>query len=200
MATCSRCGKFAHYRARHTGDFFCPAHARLEVVGARDDRPAASSLALREAIPSDRDSIAGLAMLFWGESLVHCFDRTYDVVALPALVATDGEAIVGALTYALEGEVWVIVLLNILPEYQGRSAGRRMLDTVCFLARQAGCARVAVSTTNDDLPALALYQSYGFRLAELDAGREIEHHGYAEIGFGGIPVRDEIRLLYDLSD
>ena len=199
MPTCSHCSSHAQYRDRHSGDFLCPAHARLEVVAVRDDRPGASCATLREATLADKDSIAGLSELFWGETLVDCFDRTFDVSTLPAVVATDGELIVGALSYTLERQALIIVLLNVEPEYQGHGVARQMLDAACQLARQAGCAQVAVSTSNDDLPALALYQSYGFRLAELVAGREIEHHGYAEIGFGGIPVRDEVRLVYDLS-
>jgi GNAT superfamily N-acetyltransferase len=199
MPNCSKCSKHAHYRDRQTGAFFCPEHARLEVVGMRDECPGVDSVTLRNATPSDRDNIANLAYLFWEETLVDCFDRTYDVSKLPALVAADGRLIVGALVYSLEREALIIVLLNIEPEYQGRGVARQMLDAACQLARRAGCARVAVSTSNDDLPALALYQSSGFRLTELVAGREIEHHGYAEAGFGGIPVRDEIRLLRDLD-
>ena len=51
---------------------------------------------------------------------------------------------------ALEGQTLIIVLLNIMPEHQGRSVARRMLDIVCERARLAGCTQVAVSTTNTD--------------------------------------------------
>jgi len=60
-----------------------------------------------------------------------------------------------------------------------------------------------LSTTNDNLPALYFYQRQGFRISEVLPGeirralREIL--GVEEPdGFGGIPVRDEVRLEKDL--
>ncbi|MDY7041482.1 MAG: GNAT family N-acetyltransferase, partial [Chloroflexota bacterium] len=55
-------------------------------------------------------------------------------------------------------------------------------------------ARLVVSTTNDDLLALYLYQRFGFRITGVLPGGLVEHHGKEEPGFAGIPVRDEIRL------
>ncbi|NIV33275.1 MAG: GNAT family N-acetyltransferase, partial [Anaerolineae bacterium] len=60
-------------------------------------------------------------------------------------------------------------------------------------------ARILVATTNDDLPALALYQRYGFRIIEIVTGRVAADHGAELVGFAGIPVRDEVRLEYHLS-
>jgi ribosomal protein S18 acetylase RimI-like enzyme len=59
--------------------------------------------------------------------------------------------------------------------------------------------RITVVTSNDDLPALALYQRYGFRLTEVIPGRIAQDHGGEFSGFAGIPVRDEIRLEYRLE-
>jgi ribosomal protein S18 acetylase RimI-like enzyme len=73
------------------------------------------------------------------------------------------------------------------------------LDAVSTEAGRRDLARILVITTNDDLPALALYQRYGFRIIEILAGRVAADHGGAFAGFAGIPVRDEIRLEYQLS-
>jgi len=62
------------------------------------------------------------------------------------------------------------------------------------MAMKCALARLVVSTTNDDLLALYLYQRFGFRVTEVLPGRLVEHHGGEESGFAGIPVRDEIRL------
>ena len=105
-----------------------------------------------------------------------CFDRQYDVMACPAFVACDGDEVVGAAPFAVE-EAWnaiVLVMLNVLPDYQGRGGGRSLLDAVCEEAKERGLARVLVATTNDDLPALALYQRYGFRITEIVTGRVAE--------------------------
>jgi len=197
---CAFCGAPAQYRDRETGQHVCLEHARLAVVAAaqRDPGP---PLTTRRATPADYPRIEELALYFWDETVVDCFDRQYDVMACPAYLACDGDRVVGAAPFAVE-EAWdaiVLVMLNVLPGYQGRGGGWSLLDAVCEHARRRGLARILVVTTNDDLPALALYQRYGFRITGILAGRVAEDHGAALDGFAGIPVRDEIRLEYHLS-
>jgi ribosomal protein S18 acetylase RimI-like enzyme len=55
--------------------------------------------------------------------------------------------------------------------------------------------KLIVRTSNDNIPALGLYQKNGFTIIEVKLGAMIEHHGGEEIlGWEGIPVRDEIVL------
>ena len=84
--------------------------------------------------------------------------------------------------------------LSVLPDYQGFGAGRALIAAVEEAARTQGLARVIVATSNDDLPALYLYQRCGFRLTGVAVEHLVEHHGGEEPGFAGIPVRDEIQL------
>ena len=200
MRPCALCGANAQYCDRTTGEYVCPAHARLAVIAA--GRPGAGPPpAIRRALPADYARIEELALYFWDETLVDCFDRQYDVRACPALVACDGEDVVGAASFAVE-EAWnaiVLVMLNVLPGFQGRGGGRSLLDALREQAQERGLARLLVATTNDDLPALSLYQRYGFRLVEVVAGRVAEDHAPEVIaGFAGIPVRDEMRLELQL--
>jgi ribosomal protein S18 acetylase RimI-like enzyme len=152
-------------------------------------------------VASDLPRIAEIVLHFWDETAVDCFDRQYDVLSCPAFVACDGQRVVGLASYALERDLdaLVLVVLSVLPEAQGRGGGRALLDAVRGEALRQDLARLLVATTNDDLPALALYQRYGFRLAELMSGRVADHHGSELPGFSGIPIRDEIRLVYDLG-
>jgi len=201
MRPCAFCGANAQYHDRATGEYFCPAHARLAVaaVGRQGDDPPP---AIRRALPADRARIEELALYFWGETVVDCFDRQYDVGACPAFVACDGDEVVGLAGFAVEQALGalVLVMLNVLPGWQGRGGGRALLDAVCQEAQARGLARLLVVTTNDDLPALSLYQRYGFRLAEAVPGRVAADHAPDEpVGFAGIPVRDEIRLEFQLS-
>ena len=197
---CAFCGARAQYRDRLTGDYVCLVHARLAVVAAGQGVPG-DPLAIRRAGAADSARIEELALYFWDETVVDCFDRQYDVMACPAFVACDGEDVVGAAVFAVE-EAWsalVLVMLNVLPGFQGRGGGRSLLDALRQEARQRGLDRILVVTTNDDLPALALYQRYGFRIAEIVVGRVATDHaagrdGQVLAGFAGIPVRDEIRL------
>ena len=168
-------------------------------AGPREPGP---PLTIRPASPADYHRIEELALYFWDETVVDCFDRQYDVMACPALLACGGGDVVGAAPFAVE-EAWnaiILVMLNVLPNYQGRGGGRSLLDALCKEARERGLARILVATTNDDLPALALYQRYGFRITEIVTGRVAEEHGVDLAGFAGIPVRDEVRLEYQLPD
>lgn len=193
---CSFCDANAQYRDRHTGEYVCLAHSRLQ-VSAQRGREQAEPLTVRSALSTDRDRIAELAIYFWDETEVECFGHAYDVRELPAVVACKGDRrdeIVGLASYAVEGDAVNVVMLNVLPGYQGSGAGRTLIAAVEGAARAHGATRIVVATSNDDLPALYLYQRRGFHLTGMEVGRLAKHHGGEEPGFAGIPVRDEIQL------
>lgn len=207
--TCAFCGERPQYQDRRTGQFVCLEHARFEVVAASESS-LTHPLSIRTAVTTDSQrhgetigaQIEALALYFWNETDVDCFDRRYDVLACPALVAYDGDRIVGWASYAIEPD-WdalVLVMLNVLPAYQGQGAGRGLLTALRDEAARRGLGRVLVVTSNDDLPALAIYQLYGFRITRVIPGQIARHHGGELPGFAGIPVRDEIRLEYRFGD
>jgi ribosomal protein S18 acetylase RimI-like enzyme len=193
---CNFCGANAQYRDPHTGEYICLMHSRLQVIAQRRADPA-EPLSVRAAAPTDRDRIAELALYFWDETEVECFGGEYDVCDLPALVACRGSKdsqIVGLASYAIEGDEAKLVMLNVLPGYQGRGAGRALIETLEGVTRARDVTRIVVATSNDDLPALYLYQRCGFRLTGVEVSHLVEHHGGEEAGFAGVPVRDEIQL------
>jgi GNAT superfamily N-acetyltransferase len=196
---CQECGEPAWYRCPRTGTFVCLQHARLEVV-ASHARPEANDIDVRSAVQQEYARLEELALYFWGETTVECFGREYDVLELPALTGLCGGEVAGILSHAVEGERMTLVLLHVLPEYQGRGLGSAMLARAVMEACAQGLFRVVVATTNDHLPALAVYQRSGFVIAEVLPGRLVEHHGgVEEKGFAGIPVRDEVRLELPLG-
>jgi len=171
----------------------CLTHARLEVTGPRGEAPR-PPLTIRPSTPADRQQIAELTCYFWGETEIECFDHSYQADALPAYIACDGEEIVGVASYAREEDTNVLVMLNVSPQWQGRGVARKLIAAVAETARAEGAICLIVATSNDDLPALALYQRLGFTITGVLTGRLVEHHGGVEAGFSGIPVRDEIQL------
>jgi ribosomal protein S18 acetylase RimI-like enzyme len=193
MDTCAYCDANALYRDRESGAYLCPVHAWLEVTGPRGETPR-PPLTIRPATAADRPHIAELANYFWGEVEIECFDHSYQVDGLPAYVACDGDEIVGMASYAREGNTFNLVMLNVLPRWQGRGTARALIAAVIQEARVDSAERVIVATTNDDLPALGLYQRLGFTITDVLVGRVLEHHGGIELGFDGIPVRDEIQM------
>jgi GNAT superfamily N-acetyltransferase len=198
MPACEYCIQNAHYRDRRGGHYLCPAHARIEVVAVEGERMPAPTATMRSASPADGPAIARLARYFWGETEVECFGRVYSVDALPAFLSCDADRVVGALAYAAEDPRLLIVMLNVLPDYQGHGIASRLLGRARDEAERLGLSHLAVATSNDDLPALLLYQRWGFRITGVLAGRLVEHHGGEETGFGGIPARDEIQLSFSL--
>jgi len=86
------------------------------------------------------------------------------------------------------------VALGVLPQYQGSGVGRSLIEKVEAEAKRIMKKKLLVSTSNDDLPALAFYQSVGFQIYEVKPNVIAEKHGRILQGVGGLPVRDELRL------
>ena len=81
----------------------------------------------------------------------------------------------------------------------GRGGASTVLAAIADTARAAGCRRLWLITTNDNLHALGFYQRRGLALAVLhrDAVTEARRTLKPEIpliGDNGIPIRDEIEL------
>jgi GNAT superfamily N-acetyltransferase len=146
--------------------------------------------------PGDREWARAKLADLWGDVVVSR-GRLHDPAGLPGFVAEDeaGEP-AGLLTYCIDGGDCEVVTINTFPK--GEGAGTALLEAVAAAARQAGCARVWLITTNDNLRALRFYQRRGFRLVALhrdalDRSRELKP-AIPEIGLDGIPLRDELEL------
>jgi N-acetylglutamate synthase-like GNAT family acetyltransferase len=115
----------------------------------------------------------------------------------PALVAERDGRLAGVLTYVLDGDACEILTLHATERFAG--AGTALVKTVESLARDAGCDRLWVITTNDNVDALRFYQRRGFRLATLHRAAVDESRAHLKpeiplIGDHGIDLRDELEL------
>ena len=143
----------------------------------------------------DREWATGRLRDLWGEGVVSR-GRLLDATVLPGFVAEgDGEP-AGLLTYRIDGGDCEVVTINAF--LRGAGAGTALMEAVAAAARDAGCRRVWLITTNDNLRALRFYQRRGFRLAALhrdalDRSRELKP-SIPEVGLDGIPLRDELEL------
>jgi ribosomal protein S18 acetylase RimI-like enzyme len=110
--------------------------------------------------------------------------------------------VVGHAAYRFDGDACELTAIAADPP--GRGIGGRLLDRVVDAARVAGCSRVWLTTTNDNVDALRFYQRRGFRLAALRVGaidearRDLKPE-LPEIGSHGIPMRDELDLELRLT-
>jgi ribosomal protein S18 acetylase RimI-like enzyme len=143
----------------------------------------------------DREWVRETLRELWGETVVSR-GAVHDPTALPGFVAEEGGERVGLLTYRVDGADCEVVTIDAFPE--GAGAGTALLDAAARAAREAGCGRVWLITTNDNLRALRFYQRRGFRLVAihpdaLERSRELKP-SIPEIGLDGIPLRDELEL------
>ncbi len=115
---------------------------------------------------------------------------------LPGFAVFDGDKCVGLVTHEIDGEACEIVTIDALRE--GEGIGTLLLDAVVDAARAAGCDRVQLLTTNNNLRALAFYQKRGFRLVGLRPGAIDEERklkpSIPETDSAGLPIRDELHL------
>lgn len=119
----------------------------------------------------------------------------------PALLAERGGRLVGVLTYVVDGTDCEVLTLHA--DERGTGVGTALVDRVAEVAHEAGCRRLWLITTNDNVDALRFYQRRGFRLCALHAGavdeaRRTLKPEIPEIGDHGIPIRDEVELERDL--
>jgi N-acetylglutamate synthase-like GNAT family acetyltransferase len=120
-----------------------------------------------------------------------------DATEHPALLALLGDELVGVATYIVTNRECELLTLHAQNPRSG--TGSTLLSALVEVARQAGCDRLRVVTTNDNVDALRFYQRRGFRLAELRAGAVAESRQSLkpEIPLTGaydIDLRDEIEL------
>jgi ribosomal protein S18 acetylase RimI-like enzyme len=159
------------------------------------------SLTVRSLTDDDRPWLTGFMTERWGVPLAAGGGRLHRLDDLPgfAAVSADG-AVAGVVTYLIETDACEVVSIDSV--VQGEGVGTALLETACEAAAAAGCRRVRLITTNDNLDALRFYQRRGFRLAELrpDAVEESRRMKpqIPLVGAYGIPIRDELVLVREL--
>ena len=149
--------------------------------------------------PLDQDDCEWVARFLeehWGSTQIVSRGRSHDASALPGFVATQDDKPIGLITYRIDGDQCEIVTID--SPMQGIGIGSALIDAVKDAAREAGCKRLWLITTNDNLPALRFYQKRGFVLAALypnalEQSRRLKP-GISLVGIDGIPLRDEIEL------
>jgi ribosomal protein S18 acetylase RimI-like enzyme len=115
----------------------------------------------------------------------------------PALLADEEGRLLGVLTYVIDGPQCEVLTLHA--DEPRRGVGSALVAEVRRVAAAAGCTRLWVITTNDNVDALRFYQRRGFRLVALHAGAVNDSRArlkpeIPELGDHGIPLRDELEL------
>jgi len=132
----------------------------------------------------------------WGEDKIVVHNKVYQPSRLPGFIALHGDQKLGVLTYSISEKQCEIVTIDSL--FPGQGIGRQLIKSISKEAKKAGCHRLWLITTNDNLNALGFYQKMGFELVKihrnaLKKSRKLKP-GIPLTGLNGIPLSDEIEL------
>jgi len=137
----------------------------------------------------------------WPRDFIISRGRKLWPAELEGFVALDDDRrLIGLVTYEIIGDQCEVVTLDALKQWSG--IGTRLMENVIPVAREAGCTRLWLITTNDNIEAIRFYQKRGFTLAAIHVNA-LEHSRklkpeIPKIGLFGIPMRDEIEFEMEL--
>ncbi len=157
---------------------------------------------IRRIDPADRGEADAFILRHWFSMEMAIRGERIDLGAADGWAATEDGRLTGLITCRTAGDAMEILSLD--SEVPGRGVGTALLNTADWEARRAGCSRVTLITTNDNLPALRFYQKRGFDMAALyrnaaEAARRIKPQ-IPMTGIDGIPIRHEIELELRLKN
>jgi len=196
---CHFCNEPAIYVCAVCRKPLCQTHTRILPVCHSCTPRIRVEFSIAEKTEKDSRKIEELTRLFWEEPEQMTFDMKFKIHELPAYIAESNGKLIGFIAHKPLKKSMLIAALAVLPKYQGAGVGKALIRKVEEKARQLSKKKLLVSTSNDDLPALAFYQKLGFQIFEVKPNVIAEKHGKAIVGIGGIPIRDEIRLYKTLA-
>lgn len=192
---CKYCTNVATFRCTLCRKPVCGEHAKLRTVCPSCIRKAMQECSIVKAtLDEERTEIRELVQRFWGEDEQWTYDKKFAVTGLPAYIAKSTEKTIGFISFTETRNAILIVALGVLPEYQDLGIGSDLIRRVEKAAKETNKIQLLVSTSNDDLPALAFYQSLGFQILKVKPNAIAEKHGRILTGISGLPIRDELRL------
>jgi ribosomal protein S18 acetylase RimI-like enzyme len=139
----------------------------------------------------------------WGDDFVVTRGRKVYPTDIEGFYAVDilGQRI-GLITFEVVGDQCEIVTLDAFEKFRG--IGTALIEKVREVAAERGCRRLWLITTNDNLDAIRFYQRRGFTIAAvhvnaLAVSRRLKP-SIPEVGWHGIPLRDEIEFEMTLRE
>ncbi len=153
---------------------------------------------------SERDYawVAERTELLFGGDTVISRDLVHRPSELPGFIAVEGSERIGLATFDIVGKACEVVTLDALCQYIG--VGTALLRAVEQAARAAGCDKLWLITTNDNVDGLRFFQKRGFaitafRIDGMKNIREVKPR-IPLTGYYDIPIRDEIELEKPVRD
>lgn len=161
-----------------------------------------SVFTVRSLTPADRDWVRERIIDSWEADVVVAHGELFRPADLPGFAAfADGEP-VGLLTDHIQGKDCEIVTLDSWSEGQG--VGTALIEAAKQAARRAGCGRLFLVTTNNNIHALRFYQKRGFVISGIHINAIVESRKLKPeiplVDDDGLPIRDEIEFEMELHE
>ena len=152
---------------------------------------------IRPASPEDRIALERFLTRWHSVRVARRGSLQYPLDHPALLVEDDSGRLVAVLTYVIRDADCEILTLH--SDHQSTGAGTALLAEMRTIAEAAGCTRLWLVTTNDNVDALRFYQRRGFRLAALHVGAVNDSRSrlkpeIPKLGAHGIELRDELEL------
>ena len=152
------------------------------------------NVSLRPTGPQDRGRVRELIVERWGSEIAVAHGVVYRPANLPGFIASDGDRVVGLVTYHVDGDACEIVTIDAYERRRG--IGTSLVEAV----RSLGHPRLWLITTNDNVGAQRFYERVGFGLVAVHEGAMARSRALKPeiplVGEAGVPIRDE--LEYEL--
>jgi GNAT superfamily N-acetyltransferase len=157
---------------------------------------------IRPVTPSDRRWVTQTVSGHFASARIVSRGVLHDSNELPGLVAIQEGTPCGVLLYAIrDAECEVVVLISLV---RRTGSAAELLGAVRGIARDAGCRRLWLVTTNDNQPAIDFYSGRGWFLKAVHKGAVTEARRLKpeipHLGRNGVPIRDEFEFELLLSN
>jgi len=145
--------------------------------------------------PENRDLANEILKREWGLPIVSR-GKAHDGTKLPGFLSFSGGKISGLVTYNIDERGCEITSLNSFEENRG--VGTALINAVSEAAKNSGCDRLWLVTTNDITHAIRFYQRRGFdwvatHINSADEMRQLKPT-IPLLGEDGIPIKHEIEF------
>lgn len=145
---------------------------------------------------SDNNTIADFITENWGSPRSVSKGKVYEVRKLPGFICKENDRIVGLITYHIENRECEIVTLD--SKINNKGLGTELINRVIEKAKDSGCKRLWLITTNDNAHAIKFYQKRGFEWNAfykdaMQISRKLKPE-IPEFGNDGIPIKHEIEF------
>jgi ribosomal protein S18 acetylase RimI-like enzyme len=151
---------------------------------------------IRPIIPADQDWVRQKIIASWEAEIVVAHGELFRPADLPGFAALAAGEPIGLLTYHLQGANCEIVTIDSWRE--GIGVGTALIEAAKQAASQAGCGRLFLITTNNNLHALRFYQKRGFVISAIHINAIAESRKRKPeiplVDEQGLPIRDEIEM------